>query len=189
MKKQPEKTERTKQKFIDAFYTLINEKPISKITASEITRLAGYNRSTFYEYFLDTDDLLTYIENNLLDDVKQAINGFFAENGSPTDLFQIIFETINEKIYLLMGPNGDSSFMSKVKSELYPLVEKYFPFAEDTPNFDYIICFGHSALFGMLQHWNESGKNLSNEEIGKMMQQLVLNGISSYITPQENKEI
>ncbi len=183
MKKNPEITERTKQKFVDAFLLLVKTKPISKITASEITRLAGYNRSTFYEYFMDTDDLLEYIETNLLNEVKQTIKDVLPGNGTPVDLFQTVFATVNEKIYLLMSPNGDSSFMAKVKDELYPLVETNFPISKDMPNFDYIICFLHSSLFGLLQHWNENGKDLSTKEISNMMQNLVFNGVSSYVAP------
>ncbi len=183
MRKNPEITEKTKQKFVDAFLLLIKTKPISKITASEITRLAGYNRSTFYEYFMDTDDLLEYIETSLLEEVKQAINNVLPESGSPVDLFQSVFATMNEKIYLLMGPNGDSGFMAKVKFELYPLVETYFPVSKNMPNFDYIICFVHSALFGLLQYWNETEKKLSTKEISDMMQNLVFNGVSSYVAP------
>ena len=183
MKKNPEITEKTKQKFVDAFLLLVRTKPISKITASEITRLAGYNRSTFYEYFMDTDDLLEYIETSLLNDIKKTIKQILPENGTPMNLFQTVFTSMNEKIYLLMGPNGDSGFMAKVKSELYPLVETYFSVSKDTPNFDYIICFVHSALFGLLQHWNESGKKLSTKEISEMMQNLVFNGVSSYVAP------
>ncbi|MCD7750028.1 MAG: TetR/AcrR family transcriptional regulator [Oscillospiraceae bacterium] len=57
MKKQPEVTERTRQRFLEAFWSLVREKPVAKISVSELTKRAGYNRSTFYEYFLDTDEL------------------------------------------------------------------------------------------------------------------------------------
>ena len=184
MKKNPEITEKTKQKFVDAFLLLVKTKPISKITASEITRLAGYNRSTFYEYFMDTDDLLEYIETSLLEEIKQKINNILPDGGSPIELFQTVFAAMNEKLYLLMGENGDSSFFTKVKAELFPLIDAYFPLPKDAPNFDYITCFAHSALFGLLQHWHENGKDLSTKEISDMMQQLVFNGVTSYITQE-----
>lgn len=183
MNKQPEITKKTRQRFVDAFWSLAREKPIAKIAVSELTRRAGYNRSTFYEYFLDTDDLLDYIESSLLEQVKQTILQVSSEDRSPEDLFQVVFAAMNEKVYLLMGPNGDSSFFAKVKAELLPYVEEYFSAPEDLPNFDYLICFANSAIFGLLQHWNEQGKNLPAEEVSGMMQNLVLNGLQTYITP------
>lgn len=182
MNKQPEITEKTRQRFVDAFWSLVREKPIAKIAVSELTRRAGYNRSTFYEYFLDIDDLLAYIESSLLEQVKQEILQASLENRSPGDLFQIVFAAMNEKIYLLMGPNGDSGFFAKVKAELLPYVEEYFFAPKDLPNLDYLICFVNSAIFGLLQHWNEQGKNFPAEEVSGMMQNLVFNGLRSYIT-------
>lgn len=184
MKKQPEVTERTRQRFVDAFWALIGEKPISKIAVSELTRRAGYSRGTFYEYFLDTDDLLAYVEAKLLEQLKQTILQALSENDSFGTMFQIIFAAMNEKIYLLLGPNGDSSFLACVQSEMRPFIEAYFPISRDTLHFDYLTCFANSAMFGLLQHWNENGKDISTEEISTMMQELVLKGLSSRITPQ-----
>lgn len=99
-------------------------------------------------------------------------------------MFQIIFAAMNEKIYLLMGPNGDSAFLARVQSEMLPFLEAYVPVSKDTPYFDYLICFANSALFGLLQRWNEKGKDISTEEISGLMQELVLKGLTSRVSPQ-----
>lgn len=183
MKKQPEVTEKTKQKFEDAFWALAVEKPISKIAVSEIAKRAGYNRSTFYEYFVDTDDLLDKIETKLIEEVKQIIQPALPGIKSLESLFPMTFSAMNEKMYLLMGPNGDSAFLAKMKSELIPLIVSYIPIAADNPNFGYIICFVNAALFGLLQHWHEMGKNIDTEEICTIMRNLVLYGLCSYVNP------
>ncbi|MCD8088565.1 MAG: TetR/AcrR family transcriptional regulator [Oscillospiraceae bacterium] len=183
MKKLPEITERTRRRFVDSFWSLVREKPIGKIAVSELTRRAGYNRSTFYEYFLDTDDLLAYVEEELLEQMKQTIHQLPPENQSPGVLFQNIFAIMNEELYLLIGPNGDLSFLEKIKKELLPLAEAYFPIPKDAPNFDYLVCFANAAMFGLLQHWHEEGKNINAEEISALMQNLVLNGLLAYIPP------
>lgn len=183
MNKQPEVTERTRQRFMDAFWSLAAEKPISRISVSEVSRLAGYHRSTFYEYFLDTDDLLSQIEAELLEKIKQAILPRLTADQSLENLFPILFSAMNEKIYLLMGPNGDSGFFSRIKTELIPLMASYLPISNKISNFDYLITFVNSAMLGLLQHWNETGKNISAEEISAMMQNLVLHGLFAYVNP------
>ncbi len=183
MKKQPEVTERTRQKFVDAFWELVKEKPVSKIAVSELTRRAGYNRSTFYEYFLDTDDLLSYVEAQLLEEIKQTVLQNLSEESTPEQLFSTVFISMNEKIYLLLGQNGDSTFFTKVQAEMFPLVEAYLPIPKDIPHFDYLLSFAHSALFGLMQHWHEQGKNLSEKEISVMMTNLVLHGVAQYLDP------
>ena len=66
MKKQPELTAQTKENLMEAFWQIYCEKRIEKITVKEITMKAGYNRSTFYEYFTDVYDVLEQIENSLI---------------------------------------------------------------------------------------------------------------------------
>ncbi len=181
MNKKPEITDRTRQKFVDAFWKLAEVKPVSKIAVSELTRIAGYNRSTFYEYFLDTDDLLSYVENKLIEEVKKTAHEVMADNKPPSDFFKTVFVAMNEEIYILLGPNGDSSFFSRVKAELIPLVSLNLPVTEDTKNFDYLITFANFAMFGLLEHWHDKNKDISAEEISELMQCLVFGGVSGYM--------
>lgn len=44
----------------DALLQLMEEKPIEKITAQEITDLAGVGRATFFRHFRSKDEILTY---------------------------------------------------------------------------------------------------------------------------------
>ncbi|MCD8074603.1 MAG: TetR/AcrR family transcriptional regulator [Lachnospiraceae bacterium] len=131
MKKLSETAKKTRKCFLDAFWSLISEKPISKIAVNELTRRTTYNRGTFYEYFLDIDDLVANAESELLDELKQTIQQVMSETDSLSSLFQAVF----------------------------------------------------AAMFGLLQLWNEIGKDLSTEEISSLMQNLVLRGLMAYITP------
>lgn len=195
MKKQSETAKKTRQNFINTFWTLIREKPISKIAVNELTKRTSYNRGTFYEYFWDIDDLVRNAEADLLEELKQTILEFLPKStpgenpdqpasegtNSLGNLFQAVFMAMNERIYLLLGPNGDSAFFPKVKSELLPLVEYYLPIPADSPYFDYLINYVNSAMFSILQLWNEKGKDLSTEEVGTLMWKLVLCGLKAYI--------
>ncbi len=187
MKKQPEITEKTRKRFVDAFWELAKEKPIRKIAVNELTRRAGYNRSTFYEYFADTDDLLSYAEQDVLEEIRQTIVRTLPQDDTSgnlfqSDLFPRVFSAMNEKMYILMGPNGDPGFLLLIKAELVPLVLPHIPISTDNPDFDYLISFVSSAMFGLLQQWNERGKDISTNDFSKMMQTLVLQGLSAYIT-------
>ena len=52
---------------VEAFLQLCQTLPCDKITVSQLTKKAGYNRSTFYAYFNNTDDLLKQLENELFE--------------------------------------------------------------------------------------------------------------------------
>ena len=75
MNKQPELTERTRRCIIDAYWKLLIEK--EKLSVISVSRAAAVNRSTFYQYFLDMDDLREQAEIQLLEDVKKKISEVF----------------------------------------------------------------------------------------------------------------
>ena len=62
--------EETRQALIEAFWKLLKDKSADKMTVSEIARVAGYNRSTFYEYFFDVPDVLQQVEDGILQEMN-----------------------------------------------------------------------------------------------------------------------
>ncbi|MBW3090568.1 TetR/AcrR family transcriptional regulator [Bifidobacterium miconisargentati] len=53
-------TQRTLDAFFEAITALLAKKPFADISVNELCERAGYPRATFYNYFEDRDDLLTY---------------------------------------------------------------------------------------------------------------------------------
>ncbi|KAB8286831.1 transcriptional regulator [Bifidobacterium ramosum] len=53
-------TQRTLDAFFDAMTALLQTKSFADISVNELCERAGYPRATFYNYFEDRDDLLTY---------------------------------------------------------------------------------------------------------------------------------
>ena len=54
----------TEKVIVEIFISLLNEKPLDKITVKDIIDKCGVNRSTFYYYFEDVFDLLNSILEN-----------------------------------------------------------------------------------------------------------------------------
>ena len=84
----PEKAEyrsaaRSRRLIRDAYVNLMQEKPIDKISISDIVREADLNRGTFYAHYSNPMDVLMEIANEILGDVE----GFFADF-SFTDFLQ-----------------------------------------------------------------------------------------------------
>ena len=64
-------TLRTKKALAESLKNLMQSKPFSKITVSEITRDCGVNRKTFYYHFEDVYDLLKWmLEQEAIEVVK-----------------------------------------------------------------------------------------------------------------------
>lgn len=66
---------RSRRLIRDAYVNLMQEKPIDKISISDIVREADLNRGTFYAHYSNPMDVLMEIANEILGDVE----GFFAD--------------------------------------------------------------------------------------------------------------
>ena len=66
---------RTRRLIRDAYVNLMQEKPIDKISISDIVREADLNRGTFYAHYSNPMDVLMEIADEILGDVQ----GFFAD--------------------------------------------------------------------------------------------------------------
>lgn len=128
--------QQTKNKFVDAFFSLYKEKPINKISIKTICDKAGFHRSTFYEYYMDIYDLLEQEEQAIYTLQKELIltpleNGTLTI-GTPSFLISLkqLFQQKGDKIVQLIGINGDPSFrknlQDRIKLAIMPQVQKKF---------------------------------------------------------------
>ncbi len=194
MKKQPEVTAATRQGIIDAFWILFKDKRIDKISINEITKLSGNNRSTFYNYFTDVYDLLSQVEEEMAQKVASEIEKNIAEYASRTPalppakfLYEIIapiFLENEEKLFALVGPNGDPQFTAHLRDRLLQNMVKFSIIPEETPYKDYIITYIYSSMINLLAYWHQQGRNIPEEDFLNLAGQLTMTGVSGYISLQ-----
>ncbi len=182
MKKQPELTAQTKENLTEAFWQIYCAKRIEKITVKEITAKAGYNRSTFYEYFTDVYDVLEQIETSLLpgqEDLPPLSLTNISTTSLPIDMFIKMYEK-NRKYYIvLLGDNGDSSFQSKIKRSVKEMLKKRLVVQGIADNYelDFTLEFMLSAMIGVLSYWFRLDTIPPRDKLIKLMYELMDNGV------------
>lgn len=182
MKKQPDLTAQTKQNLIDSFWQIYCEKGIEKTTVKEITVKAGYNRSTFYEYFTDVYDVLEQIENSLLPGLQDLPPLRLADSVAtqlPIDTFIHMYEK-NRKYYIvLLGDKGDSSFQSKLKHSVKDMLKKRFITQGiiDDYELDFTLEYMLSAMIGVLSYWFSLDTIPPRDRLLELMYELTHNGV------------
>lgn len=182
MKKQSEVKEKTKRKLMDAFWELYCHTPIHKITVREITEKAGYNRGTFYEYFLDVYDVLEKIEVGLIDEVEKypLHNGFSKKEDTPVEisLFLGIFEKHNKYFSVLLGENGDPSFQAKLSNSIKPKLKNMIigEGIEDSAELDLVLDYNISAMNGVLCAWFRMDYKMPIENFVSLITDLTTGG-------------
>lgn len=180
MKKQPELTDKTRQTFVNVFCDLYSQKPIEKISIQEIANRSGYNRSTFYQYFTDIYDLLNYVEEKVLKSIKEEIASRELSTHTFQDALQCLEDTEEISVLkALLGDYGSVHFVERLKREI--------PFEKlivDLPTTEllapYLIEFYISTLISLFRLWIRNDKDLSSEELVKLIDSLFANGIKPY---------
>lgn len=171
MNKQPEITEQTRKNIITAFCKLYEQKPIEKISVKDVIALAGYNRSTFYEYFSDIYALLEYIENDVIDYIKAGLN---SNQKSQTDLLTLL-SAKEEYLKVLLGTFGCVHFQDRLKNEF---MKNYKSTETDNYLQPYLAEFHLTVSLSMYRLWLEQDKNISLDKLSSLIHTLYTNGIS-----------
>lgn len=191
MKKQPEKTAQTKQSMIDAFWNIAEKRGLQNVTISEVTKKAQLNRGTFYVYFSDIDDLLYQAEQEIVADFRSKIESILAKNelSDFPNLSHKLIEILgmyDDKLFLLLGKNGDPVFLDLVRKEASSVFSSVLKISDTNPYQDYIIAYATSAITGLLQFWHETGRELSLEELSGIAHGMMTYGLLGLKEKLEN---
>lgn len=111
---------RTKNLISGALLELLREKPIDRITPTELCRKATINRNTFYSHYKSTNEVLDEIENDLLAKVNIYINS----SKTPVEAITILCRMLKEN-QTLSSVLFSKNFSTKILKEVFNITNKY----------------------------------------------------------------
>lgn len=176
---------KTKEALKNSLFSLLEEKPIGKITVKEVVDKADINRSTFYHYFYDVRDMLEKLENEvyhqfecLIEEAYQNRNtisasAFATENQVDKAGFYINFlEEIcqivskNQVFFRsILGDNGDPSCRHKllklIEKHSQALFEEFYRNNKEKGPFRFSFVAG--GVIGVIKFWVD-GKCVESPE-------------------------
>lgn len=177
---------KTKKAIIGAFFALLQEKNISKVTITELAKLANIDRKTFYLHYNSISDLYNDLGNMLVTLIKKEIIEYTTNNKSPYSLFSNINDIISEKIDLFkdIAKNNDfSDFILSIKdilsNELINLYgQKNTPASE---RFKLTTEFIASGTIAMYLRWLKGDTNITMDELALLAAEMITSGASGLI--------
>lgn len=184
MDKKAMASEQTKKALKNSFLELCEKKGISGVTVGAITKKAGYNRCTFYNYYTDVQEMLAEIENSVLSEISERVSAQEFQITNINDAFEqflSFFEAYGNTIYVLLAKSGSSDFRNRFKESAFAIYRKALAGRFDAEQIDYLITYVSSAGLGLVEHWYETGKKYSTDEFLKMVQTLLSTGIMGYM--------
>ena len=166
---------KTKKAIKTAHLSIMEEKDISDITISELTRKAGINRRTFYTHYRSISDIIDEIESDmvaLLSEVvikidvtdirKSAYNVFIELNEMVAVEFDYYFSRVR------MDMRG--VFMTRLKGIASELADKLLSensnLSRETAEMisEYIV----GGFFNVFVEWRTSGGNIPVEQAARL---------------------
>ena len=185
MKTTDHRTRVTKMLIRKAFTDLLKQKPIQSISIKELCESAGINRGTFYSHYSDIYDLLKQIEEDMMNDLFDALKPLLELDSdlTPVKISASIFQCLKDNADLCivtLGPYGDKEFASKlinIGREKY--VESYIRYFKNaTPKqLEFYYAFVSSGCIGLLEKWLDEGMISSAEEMANMAENIMMYGI------------
>lgn len=158
----------TKQCLFDSFLSLLEQKPVSEITVSEISENAGISRKTFYKYYSDQFDLLKAMQKDL-----------FAEFGAqlkdlPVNIYAIVPELIKfaskhrTLVRAVFENRSEGNFVDRVLDYMYGAFHEEWEIRN--PNMSvgdvkFLFYYVASGLVGIIRLWLFEEPDVSVEEI------------------------
>ena len=185
MIKKPDQTAMTRKNLMDAFWLLYEANRTGTLTVREITKKAGYNRSTFYAYFTDVQDVLAQWEQSLIPSTSQLppfTNGA-TELGMPLDPFMALYEQNSRYYAVLLGENGDPSFAGKLKEATKPAIRQALMGKTRLggTELEILLEFMLSAMIGVMSFWFREGKPLPKERLSELMRSITEDGAAKML--------
>ena len=184
----PVKTDRrirkTKAQLRTGLAKLLQKKSIKEITVKELVELVDINRSTFYLHYSDIYNMLSSIEEELLEEIRQTILNHpvspFNESSFPfiEDIFQILEEN-KDICCALLGHNGDIAFLHRIESLIsdHSLSVLRVTFPETIEDLKYSYSFCLSGCIGLVETWLTSHTNQPPQYMAELTFRLIMNAL------------
>ena len=166
----------TKNDLKQALTRLLEQKDFEAISVSDITRVAGVNRGTFYLHYIDKFDMMDKLIEEILENILALLkegNPKSKEEAFPSIIK--VFEYLKEDFEFIHALTLNRfnyttklihDFLYELTKQIVPIqetIKKIHPLPEDYASEVFI--YSNSAIF---IHWIQKGAVESPEEIAKI---------------------
>lgn len=169
----------------DAFFLILKEKELDKITVSDVIKKAGIVRSTFYNHYENIPDLVTAIEDRTIADIFSLMDTFHPQND--WDLCKSYYLTICEYTMtnpflanLLQNPREDA-FFEKTVTMFHRYVKKVTQNTASSHHskeeLSYMIACSIGSTIGVLHKWAKDNFQDTPDYIANILTKTFISGM------------
>ncbi len=176
----------TRMMLKNSLIKLLKEKPISSLTVKEICELADINRSTFYSHYTDQFDLLSHIEDDVLNDMQETLGVYnFNKEEEALQMTVKMLEYIvenQEVCQTLLSENVNADFQNKVMNFAQQFILSGLEDMEkhDQQVSEYMTVFVVSGTIHIIKKWLRNGMDQSPQQLATIINRMTNKGLFNY---------
>ncbi len=174
----------------DAFFLVVKEKEIDKITVTDVIKKAGIVRSTFYNHYENIPALVMAIEDKTIHDIFALMESFHPK--SDREICKSYFLTICEYTMtnpflasLLRSPRGDT-FFEKLMTMFHHYVTKVLqnttPSEHSKEEVSFMIACMIGSTLGVLHKWTVENCEVPAENIADILTRTFMTGMLPFMS-------
>jgi AcrR family transcriptional regulator len=190
MEQHPQKTDRrvlyTKMFLRESLLALMREKPVSKITPTELCRHADVNRNTFYTHYSSPEELLASIEEELFETIRGPIEQLATGRGV-SQLIAEICQAIAKNFDLcqiLLSENGDPRFLERLVSLAHDQTLQNWQesgIRADAALQEALYTYSVNGSVAVIREWVREGMPQPPLVVADQLQRMTAQGLSGFL--------
>lgn len=192
MTSQPRATDRrvlrTKKNIRQTFLQLLSEKSLTQLTVKELSEQADINRKTFYMYYSNIEEILSELEDELVQKLVLVFEKelFERETFDSYSFFENLNLAIQGDIELYRTLNHSDllpHLILRAKNALIDVFFRKYNIPADSDSERYILYaeYAASGILSMYTKWFSNDFHMSLEELTKTAAEITLYGFQHLI--------
>lgn len=171
---------RTKKAFEMSLVELSNELPLNKITVKQLCEKAELSRNAFYFHYKDINDLISDIENSVVNEAKLLLDDL-EQLGFPKNVYATVEGLVDifdrrKDTCMMLFDKTTNSVTQRLNVLFCDFNYRYFAQYHNTnerTNFDFFYMFLSSGFYGLMRHWFKNYDKMSKSEVTALAYVLV----------------
>lgn len=171
-KKENQRITLTRRLLQEGLLTLLEEKPLEKITVTELCQVSGINRSTFYHHYDAPQEVLADMEEQ----ITRELEAYISDPGAPDDTLDnlekmcVYFRENAKLITVLIECDADKD-LAAAFSQLYARYRSMRPRLSENLSEERLhltATFLYSGCYHMVREWLTKDLPMTPREVAEL---------------------
>jgi AcrR family transcriptional regulator len=176
--------QRSKLKLRKSLLNLMINRPVSRITVQELCSDAHVNRTTFYKYYKNVDDLLAEIETSIINDFRHIAQASLLDE-DPEAFIKVCLELIdkNTDMARVIFASGKYELVRKVFALFHDQCIRYWHRelgCDDLRTLDMIYYFVVNGIIGIVSRRTDGVIHGTADELKDFINLISHGGINAF---------